>query len=79
MPTWVPKFYRFLLLTDVSYKRPVSVEAEEKAYKARKRLGRLLFVLALAGAGWAVQSGMGRMSLHDAWVKGIGMVRARLA
>jgi hypothetical protein len=57
--SWVPAFYRMLLLTDVSYSRPVSVESEKKLYERMKLKKRVTAVLTLVAIVYGLQKGWG--------------------
>jgi hypothetical protein len=59
LKSWVPGFYRFLLLSDISYSRPVSVESEKKLYQRKKLQKRVTTVLALLGIIYGLRKGWG--------------------
>ena len=63
LKSWVPGFYRFLLLSDVSYTRPVSVESEKRLHKRQRLQKRVTTVLALLGIVYGLRKGWGTEQL----------------
>jgi len=61
--SWVPGFYRILLLSDISYSRPVSVESEKKLYERKKLKKRITSLVALLGIAYGLQNGWGTTRL----------------
>jgi hypothetical protein len=59
LKSWVPRFYRILLLTDISYSRPVSVESEKKLYQRKKLMKRATTLLTLVAIVYGLQKGWG--------------------
>ena len=59
LKSWVPGFYRILLLTDISYSRPVSVEAEKKLLQRKKLKKRATTLLTLVAIVYGLQKGWG--------------------
>lgn len=82
LKSWVPKFYKFLLLTDISYKRPISVEHEEAADKRAKLYKKLGLVVALISMIAGIRAGYGAIEVglvREVYARILEAVRERLS